>query len=95
MLARTKVLARGVKRSRLTVLGVVAVEVSAGGRTAYQILYVTKETKKLILSGSCLEPLGCCPRTSTPWVYGGSATDIRGGESHSRGKGSIWMFRQV
>ena len=58
MLARTRLVVRGVKRSRLTVLGAVAVEISAGGRTSYQILYVTEETKQLILSRTCLEQLG-------------------------------------
>ena len=38
MLAKTKMVVRGFKRSMLTVLGAVAVEISAGGRTAYQIL---------------------------------------------------------
>ena len=58
MLARTRLVVRGVKRSRLTVLGAVVVEISAGGRTSYQILYVTEETKQLILSRTCLEQLG-------------------------------------
>ena len=56
--SKNKVVVRGVKRSRLTVLGAVAVEISAGGRTSYQILYVTEETKQLILSHTCLEQLG-------------------------------------
>ena len=55
VLARTRMVVKGVKGSRLTVLGAVAVAISAGGRTVYQILYVTKETKRLILSRMCLE----------------------------------------
>ena len=43
-----RMVVRGVKRNKLTVLG--AVEISTGGITSYQILYVTEETKQLILS---------------------------------------------
>ena len=50
MLAKTRMVVRGVKGSNLTVLGAVAVEITAGGITSYQILYVTEKTKQMILS---------------------------------------------
>ena len=58
VLAKTRLVLMGVKRTRLTVLGALAVEILAGDRTTYQIVYVTKETKRLILSRTCLELLG-------------------------------------
>ena len=58
VLAKTRVVVTGVKCSRLTILGTFAVEISAGDWTSYQIVYVTKETKWLILSRTCLEQLG-------------------------------------
>ena len=58
VLAKTRLVLMGVKRTRLTVLGALAVEILAGDRTTYQIVYVTKETKRLILSRTCLEQLG-------------------------------------
>ena len=58
MLAKTKMVVRGFKRSMLTVLGAVAVEISAGGRIACQMLYVTRETRQLVQSCTCLEQLG-------------------------------------
>ena len=61
MLAKTRLRVRGVKRTELRVLGVVAVEISAGDRKAYQILYVTEETRQLILSITCLQQLGVVP----------------------------------
>ena len=48
MLAKTRLVVRGVKGSRLTVLEAVAVEISAGGKISYQILYVTEETRLLL-----------------------------------------------
>ena len=45
-----RMVGRGMKRNKITVLGSVAVEISTGGITSYQILYVTEETKQLILS---------------------------------------------
>ena len=57
MLAKTKVVVTWVNRSRLKVWGVLAVEILAGDATSYQIVYVTKETKRLILSRTCLEQL--------------------------------------
>ena len=53
-----RMVVRGVKRNKLTVLGAVAVEISTGGITSYQILYVTEETKQLVLSQTCLGQLG-------------------------------------
>ena len=50
MLAKTKMVVRGFKRSMLTVLGAVAVEISAGGKTVHLMMYVTKVTKQLILA---------------------------------------------
>ena len=50
MLANMRMVVRGVKRNKLTVLGAVAVEISTGGITSYQILYVTEEKTQLILS---------------------------------------------
>ena len=58
VLAKTRMVLMGVKRTRLTVLGALAVEISAGDRTTYQIVYVTKETERPILSRTCLEQLG-------------------------------------
>merc|ERR1719508_617764 len=58
MLAKTKLKVRGVKRTELTVLGAVSVEISAGDRQSNQILYVTSETRQLILSRTCLQQLG-------------------------------------
>ena len=58
MLARTKLKVRGVKRTELSVLGAVSVEISAGDRKSNQILYVTSETRQLILSRTCLQQLG-------------------------------------
>ena len=58
MLANMRMVVRGVKRNKLTVFRAVAVEISTGGITSYQILYVTEETKQLILSRTYLEQLG-------------------------------------
>ena len=49
-MANMRMVVRGVKRNKLTVLGAVTVEISTGGILSYQILYVTEETKQLILS---------------------------------------------
>ena len=48
-MANMRMVVRGVKRNKLTV-GAVAVEISTGGITSYQILYDTEETKQLISS---------------------------------------------
>ena len=88
MLAKTRMVLRGVKRSRLTVVGAVAVEISAGGKTAYQILYVTEETKQLILSRTCLEQLGVVAEdfhtkgmVGDVHVTSGSGKNIGGGKA--------------
>ena len=62
VLAKTRMVLMGVKRTRLTVLGALAVEISAGDKTSYQIVYVTKETKWLLLSKTFLEQLACHKR---------------------------------
>ena len=89
MLAKTKMVVRGFKRSMLTVLGAVAVEISAGGKTVHLMMYVTKVTKQLILARGGGREL---PHQGCEW---GGVNDIRSGESHSRSKGSMWMFRQI
>ena len=58
MLAKTRLVVQGVKRSKLSVLGAVAVEISAGGRPSHQIFYVTEESKQPILSRTYLGQLG-------------------------------------
>ena len=58
VLARTTVVVMGAKGSWLALLGAMAVEVSAGDRVTCQVLYVTRETKQLVLSCTCLEQLG-------------------------------------
>ena len=62
-LAKTKVLVKEMKGSRLTVLCALAVEILAGDMKSHQILYITKETKWLILSRMCLELLGMVLRS--------------------------------
>ena len=58
MLPKTRLVLQGVKRSKLSVLGAVAVEISAGGKTSHRIFYVTEESKQLILSRTYLGQLG-------------------------------------
>ena len=58
LLAKTLTVIKGVKGSRLTVLGASVVEISVGDKKSHQILYVARETKRLILSRTCLEQLG-------------------------------------
>ena len=42
-MANMRMVVRGVKRNKLTVLGSLAVEISTGGITSYQILYDTED----------------------------------------------------
>ena len=58
MLASTSLRIKGVKGSELQVLGVLAVEVSAGGNKSQQLIYFTRETRQLIISKLCMVQLG-------------------------------------
>ena len=44
VMEKTKIVVRRVKRSVLTLVGALTVDISADGKTAYQIIYVTEET---------------------------------------------------
>ena len=44
VMEKTKIVVRRVKRSVLTLVGALTVDISADGRTPYQIIYVTEET---------------------------------------------------
>ena len=44
VIEKTKIVVRRVKRSVLTLVGALTVDISADGKTAYQIIYVTEET---------------------------------------------------
>ena len=75
-------------------LGAVAVEISAGGRTSYQILDVTEETADIITD---------VPGTAGGGVQGllhqqrerGGADDVRGGEQPGRGQGRVWVICHI
>ena len=79
VLEKTRVVGKGVKESRLTVLGALAVKISEGEKKSYQILYITRETKQLILSQTCLEQLGL--------VLGSMPGDEDGDMLHVEGQG--------
>ena len=44
VMEKTKMVVRRVKRSVLTLVGALTVDISADGKPAYQIIYVTEET---------------------------------------------------
>ena len=44
VMEKTKMVVRRVKRSVLTLVGALTVDISADGKTAYQMIYVTEET---------------------------------------------------
>ena len=44
VMEKTKIVVRRVKRSVLALVGALTVDISADGKTAYQIIYVTEET---------------------------------------------------
>ena len=90
-----RMVVRGVKRNKLTVLGAVAVEISTGGITSYQILYVTEETKQLILSRMCLGQLGVVSKDFYINRRRGGADDVRGGEQPGRGQGRVWVICHI
>ena len=84
-MANMRMVVRGVKRNKLTVLGAVAVEISTGDITSYQILYVTEETKQLILSQTCLRQMGVVSKDFHTKSMKGEVLVLSGEESNLGG----------
>ena len=92
MLPKTRLVLQGVKRSKLSVLGAVAVEISSGGRTSHQIFYVTEESTQLILSRTYLGQLGVVSEDFHIKIRKGEVLVMSGEESNL---GRVWVLRQV
>ena len=92
VLAKTKLVVTGLKTTRLTVLGALAVEILAGDAKLHQILYVTKRNQAAYSVKNV-------PRTTVD-SFGRRARGGRwgcdtGGGPGGRSLGSMWLSGQV